>query len=227
VVSWGTVSRKDAKNAKERRGSRGGAANAATEMKEQTGTLFSSRGAFILAISLTLFGCATNQRQGDATLETNGPSWPFQAVDQLHFPDIPAGKRAVYSYQVLNLPHEIYPHGFNLVGVPPSEAVPWLHDQPWRNCVIRASLVTLEGHVFFSKNLAFAHDWNGNSDQRDLDHAKLWFPFTDFDFTTNTSSLPVHLSYVLRVEIINPSLRGTDTLEVEAHASPVKGEKPR
>ena len=93
--------------------------------------------------------------------------------------------------------------------------------------MIRASLLTRKGDLFFSKNLDFSKDWNGSSEPgSDAEHRKIFFHFTDYDFDTGQSSIPKHLSYVLRLEVLRPSLRLSDRLEMEAfttfqHDTPV------
>jgi hypothetical protein len=162
-----------------------------------------------------LTACTTLTRHGDAILYDK-PNIVFAYVDPLEFPKSSLAQTATFSYQVLDLPQEIYPSGF-LLEIPQNEDAKWLHNQPWRNCVIRASLLTLKDDLFFTKKIDFSKDWNGNSQPgSDSDHRKIWFAFTDYDFNKNESSLPRNLSYVLRIEVIKPSLRSSDQLEIEA-----------
>jgi len=162
-------------------------------------------------------GCATVTRHGDVSLY-DSPRIDFlpQAVDVLEFPKTSLARVATYSYQVLNLPQEIYPRGF-LLDVPENEDSRWAHDQPWRHCVIRVSLLTTDGKAFFSRRINFAKDWNGGSQEgSSSSRRKIWLPFTDYDFNSGTSSLPEHRSYVLRLEVLSPSRRSSDQLEIEA-----------
>ena len=165
--------------------------------------------------SLVFTGCATITHHGDAIL-TDNPNIVLAVVDPLTFPKTSVGKTGVYSCRVLDLPQEIYPDSF-LLEIPAGEDSRWLHDQPWRHCVIRASLVTLGGKPFFEKTIAFAKDWNGNSQPgSDSQHRKISLAFTDYRFDTAASSLPKHLSYILHIEVLRPSLRNSDYLEVWA-----------
>jgi hypothetical protein len=176
-------------------------------------------GRFILGLlALSVTGCITVTRHGDATLY-DLPNIVFDFVDPLVFPKCSLGRSATFSYRVLDLPQEIYPSYFYLE-IPQKEDVDWVHNQPWRNCVIRASLVRLNGDVFFTKKIDFSKDWNGSSiPGSDSDYRQITLPFTDYEFYESKSSLPEHRSYILRIEIIRPSLRPTDKLEIDAPAA--------
>lgn len=158
--------------------------------------------------------CATVTRHGDATLRDN-KNILFVTMDELAFPRIPLAHKTTYRYRIRDLPQVIYPQGFYLE-VPADEAFSSRHDQPWRGGIIRASLVTPEGAVFFSQTIDLSKDWNGNSSPgRNEKYRSLWLSFGE-PGSLHKSPLPGHLSYDLTVQILQPSPRGTDSLRVDA-----------
>jgi len=174
-----------------------------------------TRNMVLAAIAAVILpGCASITRHGDAYLYDQ-PNIIFVYRDPLKFPLVPLGERGVHTFRVLDLPQEIYPHEF-LLEIPELEDSRYDHDQPWRHAVFRASLQTLEGKTFFSKTYDYTRDWNGGSEPgSDDDTRKIWLPFTNYHHEMS-SSLPRHRSYILRIEILQPSLRATDRLEVAA-----------
>jgi hypothetical protein len=168
----------------------------------------------LLLLALAMSACATVTRHGDARLRDNR-NVIFVMMDELVFPGVSIGRAATSRYRVRDLPQAIYPRGFDLE-VPAEEASVSRHDQPWRRCLIRASLSTPDGETFFSRTLDLSKDWNGNSSPgHNSKHRSLFLSFTGFDYD-RSPSYPKHLSYDLEIQVVHPSLRATDTLRVDA-----------
>lgn len=168
----------------------------------------------LLALALATSACATVTRHGDARLRDN-KNVVFVVMDELVFPRIPVGQASTHRYRVRALPQAIYPDSFHLE-VPVEEASATRNDQPWRQCLIRASLTTPEGVPFFTRTLDLSKDWNGDASAgRNSRRRSLRLVFTGGNFG-RTSPLPRHLSYDLVIQVLRPSSRATDSLRVEA-----------
>ena len=163
--------------------------------------------------ALPAFGSQT--RHGDAVLvdEHGLPFFP-EPADHLDFPRTPLNVSNTYRYRVVDLPQVIYPSAF-LLEVPEEEADFGVRrEHPWSQCVFRASLITASGQVFLSRTYHLGRDRHGTQSSSHGRYA-LGFLFTDYS-VGGTTSLPHHLSYTLKLEVIRPSARQSDMLAVVA-----------
>lgn len=166
-----------------------------------------------LCLAQTMHGAG--QKFGDATVVRPwNPEWMPAGLDRLAFPQIPIGARATVSYRATNLPQVIYPSHMELE-VPEAEALP-PHPEPgpWQRCRVRVSLLRLDGVPFFSRMFDLGKQRHG-SRSAGRGRRRVVFPLTDYDLN-GTTSLPHHLSYELRVEVLQPSGRASDKLSIGA-----------
>lgn len=191
--------------------------NAKVTLATQTAIALRSLTAILSVLVMTCSIGQAGTRHGDVTLTDNRGGLPFlpEAADWLTFPDIPIGKSLTLRYRVRALPQVIYPSGFNLE-VPASEYVPLQNaasEAPWRHCIIRASLTTPGGVRFFSQTITLGKGRRGA--ELKGTRSKIFFSFTDYE-PNGTTKLPHHLSYDLQIEVLQPSLRASDKLTVDA-----------
>jgi len=162
---------------------------------------------------LTAFGAAT--QHGDAVLvKEHGLSFLPKPADHLDFPKTSLSKIGTYEYRVENLPQVIYPSGF-LLDVPEQEDERGLpHDHPWKNCVVRASLLDTDGLVLRRRTYHLGRDRSGSSmlGRR----SSIFFRFVDH-WRGEDCRIPQRRSYLLKIEILRPSERATDTLRVDPY----------
>lgn len=165
-----------------------------------------------MAVVSVFTACVSGVRHGDALL-VDAKGFPLEPADWLEFPKTPLRVSGVFRYHVEALPQVIYPSGF-LLDVPESEDLGPGREFPWSSCVVRASLLAPDEHVFHSRTIRLGRDrsgsWPGKRGRR-----RVFFPFTDYNISGRTR-LPSYLSYDLRIEVLRPSARPTDVLNVEA-----------
>jgi len=159
-------------------------------------------------------GCAHTTRHGDVTLTPGSMGWPIglAVVGYLTFPDIPIGTKATYSFKVIDLPEVIYPEEFELK-VPEAERIPIHPRGPWVDCVIQASLMTLDGRTFYTRTLRFNNAQGGG--EAHWRRITISLPFRPTDRFGETA-LPKYRSYILKVDVLNPSSRVSDKVAVRA-----------
>lgn len=136
-----------------------------------------------------------------------------RAVDPLVFPATSLAKTGVYRYRVLSLPAEAYPRQF-LLKVPDEEVRPPSAEmpRPWDRCVVRASLQTLDGRVFYVRTIHLGEDNRALYPGTYPKHQAM------FLFPDARTRLPPHRDYVLQIEVLRPSERVSDSLRVDAAA---------
>ena len=158
---------------------------------------------------------AAASRHGDAVLvDEHGVSFLPEPADHLDFPKVSLAAIRTYRFSVVQLPQVIYPSGF-LLEVPAREDEFGIrHEHAWSPCIVRASLLTPRGRVFHSRTYRLGRDRGGSSEGHHGRRA-VYFPFTDYS-VSGTTRLPRYFSYVLRIEILRPSLRPSDALTIEA-----------
>ena len=169
----------------------------------------------LLCGCIPLTGFAATTRHGDAVfVREHGFSFLPKPADHLDFPKTSLRKPGTYRYRVIGLPQVLYPTGF-LLEVPQDEDESGvLREHPWTSSVIRASLVTSEGQVFFSRTYHLGRDRHGSSPGR---HGRRAIFFLFIDSWRKKPSLPQHRSYVLQIEVLHPSSRASDTLTVDPY----------
>lgn len=170
--------------------------------------------AFCCAIP-PLHASGAKSHHGDAVLvDARGFSFLPEPADPLDFPKISLSASRTYRYRVSDLPQVIYPMGFSLEVPQQEDEFGVRQEHAWSQCVVRASLITSAGRVFHSRTYRLGRDRAGSSDGRHGRRA-VSFPFTDYSISGETR-LPHHLSYVLQIEVLRPSLRASDALTIEA-----------
>jgi hypothetical protein len=168
-----------------------------------------------VAGTLLFTSCGSVTKHGDVKLYRAARiGFLPQAVDQLAFPKIPLGKTASFRYRVESLPQIIYPGDF-ILKIPRAEITGNRRDQPWRACVVRASLMTVDGKTFFERTIRFSDERPGGREIVDTGGNEIPIPFADCDLEGRTK-LPRHLSYDFLVEVMHPSARQSDRLEIQA-----------
>jgi len=160
---------------------------------------------------LTALGAAT--QHGDAVLVKEHALLFFpKPADHLDFPKTPLGKPGTYIYQVVNLPQVIYPSGF-LLDVQENER--GAHQvYPWTNCVVRASLLDTDGRVLHRRTYQLGRDRAGSSVERG--RSSIFFPFVNH-WRGEDRRIRQRRSYVLKIEVLRPSGRASDTLVVDPY----------
>ena len=139
---------------------------------------------------------AAQSRHGDALLVSErGLLFLPEAADHLDFPRIALAERRRYRYRVSELPQVIYPNGFSLDVPQQEDELGVRHDYAWSPCVVRASLLTSSGRVFYRRTFHLGRDRAGSSVGRHGGRA-VYFPFTDYS-ASGATRLPQHFSYVL------------------------------
>jgi hypothetical protein len=170
--------------------------------------------AFCCSIPL-LTASAAKSHHGDAVLvDEHGFSFLPEPADHLDFPAVSLATPRVFRYRVTGLPQVIYPSGFSLEVPQREDEFGIRHEQTWRSCVVRASLITSTGRVFHSRTYRLGRDGAGSSDGHHGRRA-VHFPFTDYS-VDGATQLAHYLSYVLQIEVLRPSLRPSDALRIEA-----------
>lgn len=147
---------------------------------------------------------SASEKHGDAVLTKGGQGFPLHYGGLLSFPRIPIGSCGTTRFKVPDLPVPIYPSGFDL-DVPEAKSFHVPLQSPWQNCLIKASLVDVSGHTFYSRTIDFKH---GIGDG-------MFFLFTDYQPDGKTT-LPKYRSYIIEVQVIRPSLRASDRLKIYA-----------
>jgi len=169
---------------------------------------------FCVALSFMTIACGTQRQHGDARLiDAKGVSFMPEPADYLRFPKTPLRTSGVFRYHVTSLPQVIYPSGF-LLEVPEDEALDRGGAPVWSSCVVRASLLTPDGRPFHVRTIHLGRNRSGSGPGR-RGRREVFFPFTDYTVSGRTR-LPHHLSYILQIEVLQPSLRASDMLDVEA-----------
>jgi hypothetical protein len=170
--------------------------------------------AFCCSIPL-LTVSAPRSRHGDAVLvDEHGFSFLPEPADHLDFPKISLAAPRTYRYRVSGLPQVIYPTGFSLEVPQQEDEFGVRHEHAWSPCVVRASLITPAGRVFHSRTYRLGRDRAGSSEGHHGRRA-VYFLFTDYSLS-GTTRLPHHLSYLLQIEVLQPSMRPSDVLAIEA-----------
>lgn len=171
----------------------------------------------IAAVAYLSGACGSTTWHGDARLVDEGSVsfWP-EAADYLEFPATPLKSSGVFRYRVSSLPQVIYPDGFHL-DVPEEEDLGPNRQFAWSSCVIRASLLTPDGRPFYTRTIHLGRDRLGSSPGRRR-HRQVFFAFTD-DKGSGTTRLPRQLSYVLQIEVLQPSSRASDVLTTRVFTS--------
>jgi hypothetical protein len=146
-------------------------------------------------------------------VDERGFSFFKEPADHLDLPNVPLSVRRTYYYRVLDLPQVIYPRVLSLE-VPEQEDFDRSGDYPWNRCLVRASLLTPARRAFHTRTYLFGRDRAGSSPGR---HGRrdIVFPFTDYSIS-GTTGLPQYLSYVVQIEVLQPSSRATDALSIKA-----------
>jgi len=170
--------------------------------------------AFCCSIPL-LAASAAQSRHGDAVLvDPRGFSFLPEPADHLDFPKISLASPRKYRYRVSELPQVIYPSGFSLEVPQQEDEFGVRREYAWSRCIVRASLITSAGRVFHRRTYRLGRDRAGSHPGRRGRRA-VHFVFTDYS-VSGTTRLPRHLSYVLQIEVLQPSMRSSDMLTIEA-----------
>ena len=170
--------------------------------------------AFCWSVPL-LAASAAETRHGDAVLvDERGFSFLPEPADHLDFPKISLAAPRTYRYRVSELPQVIYPSGFSLEVPPQEDEFGVRREYPWSRCVLRASLMTPAGRLFYRRTYRLGRDRAGSHPGRRGRRA-VHFVFTDYS-VSGTTRLPRHSSYVLQIEVLRPSMRSADVLTVQA-----------
>lgn len=139
------------------------------------------------------------------------PSTLFMMVDYLEFPKVTLDERKVVEFHVrdLNLKKDalasVYPESV-AIAVPAEEASAMRSDQPWRNVVVRVSVLGEDGATVQESVVDFA-EWKGGANAGSHG-ASVTAPLRDYG-----KGRP-GLNYTVRVEVVRPSARKSDRLRV-------------
>jgi hypothetical protein len=147
-------------------------------------------------------------------VDEHGFSFLPEPADHLDFPKVPLAAPRIYRYRVSALPQVIYPSSFFLEVPLQEDEFGVRHEHAWSRCVVRASLITSAGRVFHSRTYRLGRDRAGSSPGHHGRRA-VHFLFTDYS-VSGATRLPHHLSYVLQIEVLQPSMRPSDVLRIEA-----------
>ena len=170
--------------------------------------------AFCCSIPL-LAASAAQSRHGDAVLvDERGLSFLPEPADHLDFPKVSLAAPRTYRFRVSELPQAIYPSGFSLEVPQREDEFGVRREYAWSRCVLRASLMTPAGRVFHRRTYRLGRDRAG-SHPGHRGRRAIHFMFTDYS-VSGTTRLPRHLSYMLQIEVLQPSRRPSDMLTIEA-----------
>jgi len=165
-----------------------------------------------LSISLVVSACTTSVRCGDAR-RVHPASILFMMVDYLEFPKVPLGERKAFSFHVTRCKGDaviFYPKSLR-VRIPTTELdlVHPRQDQPWRSTLLRVSLVEPDGRKRYDQEINLATDWKGGAEVGSK-YSKLWLKLP------GDAELASLESYTLKIEVLRPSGRKSDALEISS-----------
>lgn len=162
-------------------------------------------------LAITFAGCATYKKYGDVTLlDRKDIVWTM--LDELRFQHIPLDEPSTKVWRIRALPVGILPTAYYIT-VPFEEHSKHLTDQPWRDVVILVEAVDLRGKILYTRKIDFSKDWKGSSMPGPRGQRRIWILGTDW---RENLSNPQFQSYDLRVTVLSPSKRPSDSLQVEA-----------
>lgn len=160
---------------------------------------------FLAVASFWLSACNSYERYGDARV-VHAPSILLMGARWIEYPKISIGKQAKVSFRV---PGDPGIHGFALE-VPPEEDNSQNHSQPWRTTIIRVWLIGGGDRVVYERTIDFAKDWIAGS--LPAEHGRGRQIYIKLD----QPPLPRASSYRFNVEVVRPSGRSNDHLQIVA-----------
>ena len=168
--------------------------------------------AAVVSIGLVVSACTTSVRCGDAR-RVHPASILFMMEDYLEFPKIPLGERKAFSFHVTKCKGDatiFFPKSLRM-RIPKAELdlTQSSHDQPWRITLLRVSLVGPDGRKLYDQKINLATDWKGGAEVGSK-YSKLWLKLP------GEAKLASLESYTFQVEVLRPSGRRADTLEISS-----------
>lgn len=155
------------------------------------------------------------KRHGDAVL-IDRADFVFRVMDDLRFPRIPAGNAGRARIVVRDLPVGILPSAF-LIEVPAEEDFKYDKDQPWRDLVFSVRAVDRAGRTIYFGKFDMSRDWNGGSQPgRAGKTRKIFLRGAPWRAWLENLSREDARNYTLVIDIIRPSRRANDSIEIEA-----------
>lgn len=162
-------------------------------------------------LAVFLVSCATSRKHGDTRLvDRKDIVWVM--LDELRIQDIPLRRPSSRTWKIRDLPVGILPTAY-YIPVPSEEASKHVVDQPWRSTIILIEAFDLSGNTIYKQKIDFSKDWQGASIPDRGGRRKIWISGTDWRENLINSQLR---SYDLRITVLSPSRRASDSLQVEA-----------
>jgi len=116
-----------------------------------------------------------------------------------------------------NLPVPIFPDWADLK-IPKREGDVDRSDQPWRSVLLEIRYLDLDGSLLQHQTVDFSKDWNGNGHEIRRETMRISVPISPWG-EVNSPEPPLVKNYDMKVNVIRPSARATDKLEVKAFRS--------
>ena len=167
---------------------------------------------FTAAIVFSFGGCATPKiRKGDAVFwESRGGFFSMSGYCMAFPQRISLGFPGRTIIRIRDLPAPIFPHCISLE-IPRAEADRYRNTQPWRRAVVKVEFRTIDGEVFFSKDLRFSKGFGS----QDITKARTRIAVCFIRSFADERALRQTTNYDVVVQVMQPSRRRADTIQID------------